>query len=422
MTIFHPLDAGAGHPSRHRDVRGRPARVTSARSSLPLRPPASFALDPFVPAAAAAGRRVVRLQPARVRARPRRRRLRRVRRGALVGRLRARPLRRRDAWRRASTTASTATAAGTPTRASSSRRRRGTPQPPPRATARARRACRPDGRVGRSCPDDAARTAYRARRVVFLGHLVTRPGRGDLPRRARPARRRRCRRDRRRGPLEHELRGRAPSAVTLPRLRRRPSRGRAAAGEASVAVAPYAPESLHAVRRPGKAEGVLSPPVCRSCSPDVPPNAGELEREAGAEIVAVRRLARWPTRSRAAHASPEQWQARRDAALAYARRFDWNTLFDDLLREAQRDRFVSPPHEADQVGSLAVPPRQAARARRPATERKRNAACSAAQEQRGRIREHEHEPDRPQRSTGDEQHDTDDRGSGGAQARAQSRH
>jgi glycosyltransferase involved in cell wall biosynthesis len=63
---------------------------------------------------------------------------------------------------------------------------------------------------------------------------------------------------------------------------------------------------------------------------DVPPNARKLTSEAGTEIANDGPAALADAISRAL-ASPEQWQARPESALAYARRFDWNVPLGDLL-------------------------------------------------------------------------------------------
>lgn len=99
---------------------------------------------------------------------------------------------------------------------------------------------------------------------------------------------------------------------------------------ASIGVAPYRPGertfTTHA--DPGKLKAYVAAglPVVLT---DVPPNAVELATDAGAEIVpfdaraladAIRRLLD----------APEEWQRRSSAALAYAQRFDWNVLLDDL--------------------------------------------------------------------------------------------
>jgi glycosyltransferase involved in cell wall biosynthesis len=102
---------------------------------------------------------------------------------------------------------------------------------------------------------------------------------------------------------------------------------------ASVAVAPYrrSDETFTRYADPGKLKAYLAAglPVVMT---DVPPNALELATEAGAEIVDddPRAIAAGITR---ALASPDEWRARRDAALAYARRFDWSTLLGDLLEK-----------------------------------------------------------------------------------------
>jgi glycosyltransferase involved in cell wall biosynthesis len=66
---------------------------------------------------------------------------------------------------------------------------------------------------------------------------------------------------------------------------------------------------------------------------DVPPNAAELERDGGAEIVpddpgefaaAIERLLSDRT----------AWAARREAALGYARQFDWNNIVETALKAA----------------------------------------------------------------------------------------
>jgi glycosyltransferase involved in cell wall biosynthesis len=102
---------------------------------------------------------------------------------------------------------------------------------------------------------------------------------------------------------------------------------------ASVAVAPYAPTSDTFTRYadPGKLKAYLAAglPIVLT---DVPPNARELERAAGATIVEHDGAA-LADAIVAVHAFEEEWQARRDAALAYAKRFDWAELLPDLLGE-----------------------------------------------------------------------------------------
>jgi glycosyltransferase involved in cell wall biosynthesis len=168
---------------------------------------------------------------------------------------------------------------------------------------------------------------FERRRAVFLGHLVPRQGVGtflaalklldDVEADVIGS-----------GPLEQELRERAPGTVTFHGYVGDHREVERLLSEASVAVAPYE-QSFTQFADPGKLKAYLAAglPIVLT---DVPPNARELEREAGAEIVAAGARALADAIARA-HASPEQWQARRVAALAYAQRFDWNTLLDDLF-------------------------------------------------------------------------------------------
>jgi glycosyltransferase involved in cell wall biosynthesis len=101
--------------------------------------------------------------------------------------------------------------------------------------------------------------------------------------------------------------------------------------QASLAVAPYRPDHATFTRYadPGKLKAYLAAglPIVLT---DVPPNAGELANSAGAEIVAYEAEAIADALSRGL-ASPERWLERRNAALTYARQFDWPVLLDDLL-------------------------------------------------------------------------------------------
>jgi glycosyltransferase involved in cell wall biosynthesis len=100
---------------------------------------------------------------------------------------------------------------------------------------------------------------------------------------------------------------------------------------ASVAVAPYraSGDSFTRFADPGKLKAYLAAglPIVLT---DVPPNARELAAEAGAQLTAddPRALA---TAIAETLASAETWRARREAALRYARRFDWNVLLADVL-------------------------------------------------------------------------------------------
>ncbi len=100
---------------------------------------------------------------------------------------------------------------------------------------------------------------------------------------------------------------------------------------ASVAVAPYDvdPGSFSQFADPGKLKAYLSVglPILLT---DVPPNASELEREAGAEIITpdAQYLA---TRIEALLGDSDTWITRHHAAQAYAKQFDWADLFTERL-------------------------------------------------------------------------------------------
>jgi glycosyltransferase involved in cell wall biosynthesis len=182
---------------------------------------------------------------------------------------------------------------------------------------------------------------YRRRRIVFLGHLVERQGVRTLLEAL-------ARTDGvtadiiGTGEQEAELRalatglGLAERVVFHGYVEDHRDVERILAG-CSLAVEPYAQtaDSFTRYADPGKLKAYLAAglPIVLT---DVPPNAHELEREAGAEIVDddPAALARIVSRDLA---SAEEWGARRDAALAYARRFDWNTLLGDLLRKLGLD-------------------------------------------------------------------------------------
>jgi glycosyltransferase involved in cell wall biosynthesis len=175
------------------------------------------------------------------------------------------------------------------------------------------------------------------RRVVFLGHLVERQGVGTLLRAL-------ALRDDvsadvvGTGPLEPELRG---EAQRLGLAKRVTFHGYVAdhrtveqiLSRASAAVAPYrsTDETFTRFADPGKLKAYVAAglPVVLT---DVPLNARELEADAGGLVVAddEGHLADGIAR---VLASPHDWQARREAALAYARRFDWNTLLGGALDE-----------------------------------------------------------------------------------------
>lgn len=189
------------------------------------------------------------------------------------------------------------------------------------------------------------RQGLRARRVVFLGHLVPRMGVETLLHALA-----RLRADGASvdadvigtGPLEASLRAEA-GALGLERAvrfhgfvpdHREVERLLA---QASVAAAPYRPDESTFTRfaDPGKLKAYLAAglPIVLTA---VPPNADELAREAGAEVVEHDAGAMAAAIARAL-ASPEEWSARRRAALAYARRFDWSILLAGLLSDLGLD-------------------------------------------------------------------------------------
>jgi glycosyltransferase involved in cell wall biosynthesis len=102
---------------------------------------------------------------------------------------------------------------------------------------------------------------------------------------------------------------------------------------ASIAVAPYEETDSTFTRHadPGKLKAYLAAglPIVMT---DVPPNARELAREAGAEVVPYDAAAFADAISRAL-SSPDDWGTRRGAALEYVGRFDWPTLLAELLSE-----------------------------------------------------------------------------------------
>jgi len=183
-------------------------------------------------------------------------------------------------------------------------------------------------RVPTTTPD-----GFRVRRVAFLGHLVERQGVATLL-------------DALAvldgvaadvigtGPLEDELREQARRAgldVTFHGYVADHRDVERLLGGASVAVAPYrrTAETFTRYADPGKLKAYVAAglPIVVT---DVPPNARELADGAGAEIVDDDPGAVADGISRAL-AYPDEWRRRREAALTYARRFDWNVLLGDVL-------------------------------------------------------------------------------------------
>ena len=101
--------------------------------------------------------------------------------------------------------------------------------------------------------------------------------------------------------------------------------------QSSVALAPYKPDPSSFTRfaDPSKLKGYLAAglPILLT---DVPPNAEDLAREAGAEILPYEPAA-WADAIERTLGDAGGWRERRAAALAYAQRFDWNTLLEDAF-------------------------------------------------------------------------------------------
>jgi glycosyltransferase involved in cell wall biosynthesis len=194
---------------------------------------------------------------------------------------------------------------------------------------------------------------FRQRRVVFLGHLVPRQGVDVLldALSLLEARGERVAADViGTGPLERSLRERARSLGLERTVRfhgfvedhREVERLLA---EASIAAAPYRPgETFTQYADPGKLKAYLAAglPIVVT---DVPPNAAELARDGGAEIVGYDTEAIAEAVSRTL-ASPVGWQERRRAALEHSRRFNWPVLLDDLLRKLELEPRAAPSSAA----------------------------------------------------------------------------
>lgn len=182
--------------------------------------------------------------------------------------------------------------------------------------------------------------SFRRRRVVYLGHLVPRQGVAMLidAMAMLAARGEQIAADIvGTGPLEADLREHArklgldDDVVRFHGFVADHRDVEQILSKASIAVAPYKPteETFTRYADPGKLKSYLAAglPIVLT---DVPPNAGELQREAGAVLVEYDRAALADALS-ASLASPERWAERRAAALAHAARFDWATLLPRLV-------------------------------------------------------------------------------------------
>lgn len=335
VTIFHPLTPEQG--TRHRiTVYDNGAQVRERSVRLPLKPPASFALDPFVPLLPPHVDAWFGFNPLACARGLVARRQRRARQVVLwsvdfvpdrfgSGTL---PTRVYDRLDRLSCMRANARVELSETARSARDRRHHLP--PGSAPAFVVPMGAWIDRVPTTPPD-----GFRRRRLVFLGHLVERQGVGtllaalstldDVAADVIGT-----------GPLEQELREQAKRAaldITFHGYVADHRQVEQLLSRSSVAVAPYAQTAQTFTRYadPGKLKAYLAAglPVVLT---DVPPNARELESEAGAEVVADDPAALAAAIGRAL-ASPAAWQARRESALAYARRFDWNALLGNLLAE-----------------------------------------------------------------------------------------
>jgi glycosyltransferase involved in cell wall biosynthesis len=180
---------------------------------------------------------------------------------------------------------------------------------------------------------------FRARRIVFLGHLVARQGVEVLLEALALLRSRGI-------DVSADIVGGGPLLEPLKTRTARSSLGQMVRlrgflpdhrdvehvlSEGSLGVAPYDPAASSFTRYadPGKLKAYLAAglPILLT---EVPPNARALAAEAGAEIVDFdpADLAHAIERSLS---SESEWRQRRAAALAYARRFDWNVVLGEAL-------------------------------------------------------------------------------------------
>jgi glycosyltransferase involved in cell wall biosynthesis len=191
----------------------------------------------------------------------------------------------------------------------------------------------------------ATAASFHRRRVAFLGHLVERQGVDTLLEALAVLR---ARGETiaadiiGTGPLEASLRDRAHelglgAAVTFHGFVPEHREVERILSEASLAVAPYraSADSFTRYADPGKLKIYLAAalPILLT---DVPPNAAELAREAGAQLVPDDATALADAIA-AGLASPDDWQRRSAAARGYAGRFDWAVLLPDLLTKLGLD-------------------------------------------------------------------------------------
>jgi glycosyltransferase involved in cell wall biosynthesis len=183
--------------------------------------------------------------------------------------------------------------------------------------------------------DQAPEDGWRGRRVVFIGHLVPRQGVATLVR-ALPELPDVHLDIAGRGPEEGNIRALVDELGLADRVRfhgflsdhRDVER---LVASASVAAAPYATdmESFTKYADPSKLRTytAVGLPIVVT---EVPPNAQELARDAGAEVVAYEPSA-IADGLRRILSSPEEWQRRRRAAIDYSAAFDWARIVPAAL-------------------------------------------------------------------------------------------
>jgi glycosyltransferase involved in cell wall biosynthesis len=344
LTIFHPLTPEQGTHHRLSEYEGG-SELRAREVPLLLRPPASFMLDPFVPVVPPKVDVWFGFNPLACARGLVARRTRRARRVVLWsvdfvpdrfgrGTLATRVYDRIDALccRRADVRVELSEAA----RAARNERHA-------LSHAAADAHVVPMGawieRVQKTTPE-----SFRSRRIVFLGHLVARQGVDRLldallrlPDVAADVIGT--------GPLEAELRERARAAgldATFHGYVADHREVERLLSRAAVAVAPYreSEDSFTRYADPGKLKAYLAAglPIVMT---DVPPNARELEAEAGAEVVADDTPSLANALSHAL-ASADDWAARRERALTYARRFDWNVLLEGLVTRLELSPATNP--------------------------------------------------------------------------------
>jgi glycosyltransferase involved in cell wall biosynthesis len=344
VTVFHPLTPEQGTSHRVATYAGG-VQLDERTVRLPLAPPASFALDPLVPLVSPQVDAWFGFNPLACARGLVARKMGRAERVFLwsvdfvpdrfgPGTLATRVYDRLDelCCRRADARIELSEAA----REARSRRH---DLPPEAAEAHLVPMGAWLDRVPTSKPD-----GFRRKRVVFLGHLVARQGVDTLLDAL-------ARMDDGAadvigtGPLESELRRHARDTgldVTFHGYVEDHREVERLLSEAAVAVAPYrrSDDTFTRFADPGKLKAYLAAglPVVLT---EVPPNARELAAEAGAEIVADDAAALADGISRAL-ASGDGWRARREAALAYARRFDWNELLAGLLAKLELSPSANP--------------------------------------------------------------------------------